>query len=282
MARIRYLAFISQSPEKLAEFYKTNLAMEELRRSPQGDVSLTDGYFNMTFFKQRLELGELRRDLGLHHIGLEVDNIAETLGHYRKLIPGGVVKRESGGVHCGEVRIFDPECNPISLSEKGFGMNGEERNLPRIVHIAFHLLQPQRAADFYMELLGLRELATTELRRQAGRFNCFLGDGYTNLALHPYYRSSDADSYATYNRVGHDGQAEKLEERRFGIHHIGFLIRDARQKVAELSDGTNPVADRPAVRPYAEHRVVDPEGNAFDLSQNKGWEVDIDKWDKVA
>jgi len=282
MARIRYLAVNSKNPEQLAKFYKAHLNMEELGRSPEGDVSLTDGFFNLTLFKQRLELGELRQDMGAHHIGLEVDNIADILTRYRQMVPGGVSVQESGGVHCGEVRIFDPECNPVSLSERSFGMEREERKLPRIIHIAFHMLQPQRAANFYMDLLGLRELPTTELRRKAGRFNCFLGDGYTNLALHPYYRSRDVDGHATYNRVGHDGQPEVLCERRFGIHHFGFLVRDARQKVAELSDGTAAVADRPAVRPYAEHRVVDPEGNAFDLSQNKGWEVDIDKWDKVA
>lgn len=282
MARIRYLAVISTNPEALAEFYTAHMGMEELGRSAGGDISLTDGYFNLTFFNQRPELNELRRDLGAHHIGLEVDNIADTVAHYQQMIPGGVIVHEPGGVHYGEVRIFDPECNPISLSERMFGMQKEERRLPRIAHIAFHMLQPQRTADFFIELLGLRELATTDLRRKAGRFNCFLGDGFTNLALHPYYRSRDTDGYATYDRVGHDGQPEKHEERRFGVHHFGFLMRDARQKVAELSDSTVPVADRPAVRPYAEYRVVDIEGNAFDLSQNKGWEVDIDKWDKVA
>jgi catechol 2,3-dioxygenase-like lactoylglutathione lyase family enzyme len=281
MARIRYLAVNSDNPDALAEFYKTHLGMEELGRSTEGDVSLTDGYFNLTFLKQRLEQDELRRDPGAHHIGLEVDDISDTVSRYRQMIPGGVTVREAGGPHYGEVRIFDPECNPVSLSEVAFGMTSEERRLPRMAHIAFHLLQPQRTADFYMNLFGLRELPTTELRRKAGRFNCFLGDGFTNLALHPYYRSRDEDGHATYNRVGHDNKPEKLEERRFGIHHFGFLMRDARQKVAELSDSTVAVADRPSVRPYAEYRAVDIEGNAFDLSQHKGWEVDIDKWDKV-
>lgn len=282
MARIRYLAIISIDPETLAEFYKTHIGMEELGRSKEGDISLSDGYFNLTFLKQRPELNELHRGLGVHHIGLEVDNIADIVARYQQMIPGGVVVRESGGLHYGEVRIFDPECGPISLSENSFGMQSEVRKLPRIIHVASHVLQPQRAADFYINLFGLRELGTTELRRKAGRFNCFLGDGFTNLALHPYYRSRDADGYAIYDRIGHDGQPESHEERRFGIHHFGFLTRDARQKVAELSHSTVPVADRPTERPYAEYRVVDIEGNAFDLSQKKGWEVDIDKWDKVA
>ena len=282
MARIRYLAINCKNPLELAEFYKGHFNLEEMRRSAEGDISLTDGYFNLTFFRDRLEVNELRRDLGLHHFGFEVDSIADVLARYEQILPGGVIVREDGDVHSGEVRVFDPECNPVSLSERAFSIAKEERRLPRIAHIACHMLQPQRTADFFIKLLGLRELKTTELRRRAGRFNCFLGDGFTNLALHPYYRGRDEDGYATYNRVGHDGKPESLEERRFGIHHFGFLVRDVKQKIAELSDGTVPIADRPAIRPYAEYRGVDAEGNGFDLSQNKGWEVDIDKWDKVA
>lgn len=282
MARIRYLAINSKNPAKLAEFYEQQIGMRELGRSPHGDISLTDGYFNLTLFRQRADLDELRKDAGLHHIGMEVDSISSVLENYRQLIPGGVALREAGDIHHGEVRIFDPECNPISLSERAFGVTGEGRGLPRIGHIAIHMLQPQRSADFFIRLFGMRELGTTDLRRKEGRFNCFLGDGYTNLALHPYYRSRDADGFAVYNRVGHDGNEEHPEERRFGIHHFGYLMRDAHQKVAELSDGAAPVADRPAVRPYAEYRVVDPEGNGFDLSQTKGWEVDVDKWERVA
>jgi catechol 2,3-dioxygenase-like lactoylglutathione lyase family enzyme len=281
MPRIRYLAAVSKDPERLAEFYCGEIGMAELGRSPEGDVSLTDGYFNFTLFKQRADLIELRKDVGLHHMGFEVESIDQVLRAYRELVSGGVAVREPGGVHFGEVRIFDPECNPISLSERAFGVPREQRGLPRIGHIAIHMLQPQRTADFLTRLFGMRALGTTQLRRTQGRFNCFMGDGYTNLALHPYYRTRDEAGFALYNRIGHDGNEETAEERRFGIHHFGYLMRDAHQKVAQLSDGKTLVADRPEVRPYAEYRVVDPEGNGFDLSQSKGWEVDVDKWERV-
>lgn len=281
MARIRYLAVISQDPAALAEFYLDEIGMKEMGRSPEGDVSLTDGYFNLTLFRQRASLIELRKDLGLHHLGMEVDSIDETLKKYRELIPGGVAVREPGGVHYGEVRIFDPECNPISLSERAFGVKTQERSLPRIGHIAIHTLQPQRSASFMTALFGMRELGTTSERRRQGRFNCFMGDGFTNLALHPYYRTRDAEGFAEYNRIGHDGNEESFEERRFGIHHFGFLMRDAAQKAAQLSHGKTLVANRPEVRPYAEFRVLDSEGNGFDLTQTKGWEVDVNKWEKV-
>jgi hypothetical protein len=50
--------------------------------------------------------------------------------------------------------------------------------------------------------------------------------------------------------------------------------------MAELSSVLN-IAPRPSTRPYSEFRFRDPEGNALDLSETKGWEVDIDKWEKA-
>jgi catechol 2,3-dioxygenase-like lactoylglutathione lyase family enzyme len=282
MAQIRYLAAICKDPAAQAAFYIEEIGLMELGRSDTGDVSLTDGNFNFTLFRQRADLIEYRQDLGLHHLGVEVDNIDETVARYRQLVPGGVVLREPDNIHYGGVRIFDPESNPISLSDTGFGIGAGERALPRIGHVAVHMLQPQRTGDFFISLFGMRELGTTKERRRQGKFNCFVGDGYTNLAMHPYYTNRSADGFDEYDRIGHDGTDESHEERRIGFHHFGFLMRDASQKAAQLSQGKAKVADRPAIRPYAEMRVVDPEGIGFDLTQRKGWEVDVDKWEQVA
>ena len=51
--------------------------------------------------------------------------------------------------------------------------------------------------------------------------------------------------------------------------------------MAELRGLLN-IAPRPSTRPYAEFRFRDLEGNALDLSQTKGWEVDVGKWEKAA
>lgn len=67
-------------------------------------------------------------------------------------------------------------------------------------------------------------------------------------------------------------------ESRFGINHIGFLVKDMQAVMAELNAVLD-IAPRPATRPYAEFRFRDPEDNALDLSQTKGWEVDVNKWE---
>lgn len=261
MARIRYLAILSEKPEELAQFYKRYLQMEEIGRSPEGDISLTDGVYNLTLFKRRPALGEPRMEPGLHHIGLEVDSLEEIKARYFEFNPRGIIVPEPADIHHGELRFYDPECNPVSLSENGFGVRGERR-LPRIGHVAYNALDPERVLGFYTQVFCLREVGSSYLRRQQGRLNRFAGDGFTNFAIHPFYNV----------QAGH--------EARFGINHIGFLVKDLKAIMEELSSVVL-VKARPADRPYAEFRFRDPEGNALDLSQTKGWEVDVDKWERA-
>jgi hypothetical protein len=70
-------------------------------------------------------------------------------------------------------------------------------------------------------------------------------------------------------------------EARYGVNHFGFLVPNVLGKVDEFAREIT-VAKRPASRPYAEYRLLGKEGNMFDPSQSKGWEVDIDKWERAA
>lgn len=264
MGTLRYMAFLSENPGKITEFYNRFLQTQELGRSPEGDVSITDGFYNLTFFKKRPALLEPSMEIGLHHVGVQVDSIEEVKAKYMKFNPRGVIVEEHGDLHHGEVRIFDPECHPVSLSERSFGVSpSQEKRFPRIRHIAYNALDPERMLQFYTQVLGLREVPTSYVRRQQGLGNRFGGDGFTNLAIHPFYSRAE----------GH--------EVKFGINHMGFLVDNIRATMAELSSVLK-IVPRPSNRPYAESRFRDPEGNALDLSQTKGWEVDIGRWEKAA
>ena len=46
MATLRYIACISENPETLTEFYRRFLGTDEIGRSPEGDISITDGFYN--------------------------------------------------------------------------------------------------------------------------------------------------------------------------------------------------------------------------------------------
>ena len=259
--RLRYLAYLSEDPDMMADFYGRNLGVEELGRSNAGDVTVSDGFYNITFLKARDDLDEPDKTIGLHHVGLEVDDLDKVITKYLDRTPRGEVIEEEGGLHFGDVRIYDPEARPVTLSAKPFGIEKEERRFPRLAHIAFNAIDPTSILDFYVDLFGFRELDTSRDRRKHGRKNRFAGDGFTNLAIHPFYNPT---------LDGH--------ETRFGVNHIGFLVNDIEDKLEKFSKET-PAAPRPATRPYAEYRIRDLEQNGVDLSKGKGWEIDLGKWE---
>ena len=219
MPTLRYIAFLAEDPAKLVDFYGRFLGTEELGRSPEGDITITDGFYNLTFFRRRPALGEMHMDLGLHHIGLQVDDLEEVKGRYLKMNPRGVILQEASDLHHGEIRLHDPECRPVTVSTMSFGVPAnKEKRFPRVRHIAYNALDPDTMLLFYTQVFGLREIASSYLRRQQGRGNRFCADGKTNLAIHPFY-----------NRIeGH--------EAKFGINHIGFLTNEMQATMAELSN----------------------------------------------
>jgi hypothetical protein len=262
-ARIRYVAYLSDKPAVLADFYARHLDFEEVGRSPEGDVTLTDGFFNLSFLKRRDVLMEPHTEVGLHHIGLQVDSLAEVERRYKEFNPNWPIVPEPGGLHFGDRRIYDPEGNPVSLSEGNFGMREGSNRTPRLRHVAFNALWPEGILNMYVQVFGFRELPTSHERRRQGRGNRFGGDGTCNLAIHPFYTPVE----------GH--------EPRYGVNHVGFLVKDLKGKVEAFSKEVG-VDKRPDWRPYAEFRLRDPEGNRMDLSETKGWEVDVDKWETAA
>lgn len=261
MARLRYLAFLTADPDGLGRFYCEQFGMTEIGRTNHGDVSLTDGFFRFGIFRLRPELNELRSEPCAHHVGVEVESIDETLRAYREFNPRGVVRDEAGDGGDGQVRIHDPENNPVVLSERAFNLGPIESRTPRMRHVALGPIWPETMFNFYAEVFGFRELATSYKRRAMGKQNRFMGDGMSNLAMHPFYNGT----------VGFEG--------RYGINHFGFIIDDLQGTVDRLSKVVK-TAQRPP-RPYEDYRVADPDGNGVDLSYTTGFEIDVGVWDSA-
>lgn len=262
MAQLRYVAILSDAPDQLASFYRQQLGLAEVERNTCGDIVLSDGFYNITIFKIRKDLNEARLEPGLHHVGLQVDSLEDTLARYHAFNPRGVVVKERDGIAGGEFRILDPEGNPVVIAEGDFGVGGVPQGFPRLVHIALNAYLPQTILDFYTDVFGFREVGQSYVWRNMGKLNRFAGDGHSNLAIHPFIVDEE----------GHEG--------RFGVNHFGFLTDRLEQDLERLSSVVA-VAKRPDSRPYAEYRLRDTDGNMFDLSQSKGWEVDVEKWDLV-
>jgi lactoylglutathione lyase len=82
MARIKHIALTTQDPAKTAAFYKEAFGLQEIRRSPNGAVFLTDGYINVAILNWKTEkdadVGAHGPNFsGIHHFGLEAENLDE-------------------------------------------------------------------------------------------------------------------------------------------------------------------------------------------------------------
>jgi catechol 2,3-dioxygenase-like lactoylglutathione lyase family enzyme len=82
MARIKHIALTTQDPDKVAAFYKDALGLQEIRRSPNGAVFLTDGYINLAILNWKTEKdADVGRNgpnySGIHHFGFEVEDLSE-------------------------------------------------------------------------------------------------------------------------------------------------------------------------------------------------------------
>jgi len=110
--------------------------------------------------------------------------------------------------------------------------------MARIRHLAIKTKSPERLATFYEEVFGLRRIRS----EKGGAI--YMSDGYLTLAL-----------------LRNRGEATPS-----GINHFGFHVDDIVDTEQKLKKFDEPLAMRPADRPFAEYRAMDPDGNLFDVS----------------
>ena len=235
MPQLRRLAITAEDPVKLAGFYQKVFDLEAIG-AEEGGVFLSDGNFN-------LALLPAREATGLRCLGFDtarVDSIKKRLAHAEN--------GESNLVECApkagiEYEMRDPDGNVIGLCKRAFDVAYGQTPVP-VRHIALYTPDPQRLANFYCQVLGMKEVDRTD------RSSIFVSDGYFNLAL-------------LYQR----------KEEKIGLNHFGFHVKsneEMRERVGRAGVATG--ARRPDRIPFAEYRVHDPEGNGIDISE-KGWKV---------
>jgi len=264
-AQISYIAFISEQPERLANYYGTYFGLRELGRSAAGDISLTDGFYNLSVLKRRAELGEEKDEVGVHHFGVAVDDIREVEGRLEEFAPRADLRAENGDLQHGEYRLVDPNGLPVSLSTKHFKTTGQAGGFPEIHHVAIKVPNGDDILGFYSNVFGIREASASQRSRELGRPARFAGDGNPAWAILPM-RTNDEN----------DGNVDKP-----GMNHFGFVVPDMQALLAKLpADGRT--GKRPDNRPFAEYRTFDPDGNGIDISQQLGYEVDVDRWIRAA
>ena len=111
-------------------------------------------------------------------------------------------------------------------------------SMAKIRHLAIKTKSPERLAAFYEQVFGLRRIRS----EKSGAI--YMSDGYLTLAL-----------------LRNRGEATPS-----GINHFGFHVDEIDDIREKLNKFDEPLTQRPADRPYAEYRAMDPDGNLFDVS----------------
>ena len=111
--------------------------------------------------------------------------------------------------------------------------------MAKIRHLAIKTKSPERLAAFYEEVFDMKRIRT---EKDGGPI--YMSDGYITLAL-----------------LRNRGEAAPS-----GINHFGFQTDDLADIERKLKKFDEPLTQRPANRPYAEYRAMDPDGNLFDVS----------------
>ncbi len=256
-SQIRYLAIVSEHPDTLAHFYSTYFAMRELGRSDAGDIALTDGFYNISILKPTDGASEL----GINHFGITIDDIGQIEARLKDFGPKTDICQEEGGLFHGDYRVTDPSGQTVSVSTHQFHTPRVERTFPCIRHLAVCVPNNDEVLDFYVNVFGFRESTTSKKIRAQNRVVRWAADGETAMAILPDRERRDMN---------------ERESPRDGLNHFGWLVTDIEHFLNSLPKGC--ISQRPSSRPMAEYRGFDPDRNPFDVSQDKGYEIDVDRW----
>ena len=99
MAKIKHIALTTQDPDKVAAFYKEAFGLQEIRRSPNGAVFLTDGSINLAILNWKTEkdadVGVNGPNYsGIHHIGFQVEDLQEACAKLEKVEATRLTQKE--------------------------------------------------------------------------------------------------------------------------------------------------------------------------------------------
>lgn len=237
MPQLRRLAIAAEDPAKLAAFYQEVFELDRMG-AEGGAVFLSDGTFNLALLPRTSGMATGLQGLGFEAAGVE--SIRIKLARNANADQNLSERNANTGV---EYEMRDPDGNVIGLCKRAFDVSFRQSPVP-IRHIALYTPQPQRLADFYCQVLDMKEVERTD------RSSIFVSDGYFNLAL-------------LYQR----------KEEPIGLNHFGFHVKSNEEMQTRVEKaGVRRGAARPDRIPFAEYRVHDPEGNGIDISQ-KGWKV---------
>jgi catechol 2,3-dioxygenase-like lactoylglutathione lyase family enzyme len=280
MGRITHMAMCTKNNRRLARFYRIVFGWEEVWNPVQNSpyaYYIGDGYFNLNCLqirqggareKQPSKVGHSRGagvvvegklvlpEVGINHIGFQVDDLAETNRTLASLKPAITPVASPLDGRYEDQRFLDPEVNDVELSQRVWDP-GPEKKSALARHVAFSAADPDRLAEFYRFALGMKTIGRVEAK-DSGMTAVYLSDGTMNMAL-------------VKNPPIAKRGVQLLGIKVENIKEIGERLQDSAEF---LYPGEAPIElrERPASSPYKAVYFKDPDGNEIDLSE-EGWDV---------
>jgi predicted enzyme related to lactoylglutathione lyase len=271
LTRIQHFAIVSENFVREAKFFEAAFGMKRSKPGSEEEqkairtnyaVSISDGYVGVTMIGRKPGYVP-----GLHHFGVDVDDVNEAIARIKKKYPEVAVLTRPSNRPFATYGAHDPEGNYFDLTQQGMSNRRDvyveqQREQPRRVHhLKLRVMKPAAIAEFYRDLFDLKE-ADKALEDP----NYYLTDGRMTLIIAPW-KMSDFEG-AGIDRPGleHVGfKVESVETLKKDLDALRQADPEMRERViAEPSEGERRVALVASCR-HGQFQCSSPDGIFVDV-----------------
>ena len=271
--KIQHAAIVSENFVREAKFYEAIFGMKRSKPGSEEEqkairnnyaVSISDGYVGVTVIGRKP--GYIP---GLHHFGVDVDDVDEAMSRIKKNYPEVAVLKRPSNRPFATYGAHDPEGNYFDLTQEGMSNRRDvyvqqQREQPRrIHHLKLRVMNPAKIAAFYRDSFDL-----TEAEKALEDPNFYLTDGKMTLIIAPW-KMSDFEG-AGIDRPGleHIGfKVESVESVKTELAALREANPEMRERIiSEPSEGERRLALIASCR-HGQHQCSSPDGVFIDLSE---------------
>jgi len=271
--KIQHAAIVSENFVREAKFYEAIFGMKRSKPGSEEEqkairnnyaVSISDGYVGVTVIGRKP--GYIP---GLHHFGVDVDDVDEAMSRIKKHYPEVAVLKRPSNRPFATYGAHDPEGNYFDLTQEGMSNRRDvyvqqQREQPRrIHHLKLRVMNPSKIAAFYRDSFDL-----TEAEKALEDPNFYLTDGKMTLIIAPW-KMSDFEG-AGIDRPGleHIGfKVESVESVKTELAALREANAEMRERIiSEPSEGERRLALIASCR-HGQHQCSSPDGVFIDLSE---------------
>ena len=271
--KIQHAAIVSENFVREAKFYEAIFGMKRSKPGSEEEqkairnnyaVSISDGYVGVTVIGRKP--GYIP---GLHHFGVDVDDVDEAMSRIKKNYPEVAVLKRPSNRPFATYGAHDPEGNYFDLTQEGMSNRRDvyvqqQREQPRrIHHLKLRVMNPSKIAAFYRDSFDL-----TEAEKALEDPNFYLTDGKMTLIIAPW-KMSDFEG-AGIDRPGleHIGfKVESVESVKTELTALREVNPEMRERIiSEPSEGERRLALIASCRD-GQHQCSSPDGVFIDLSE---------------